>query len=73
MGNLCSIVELGGQTECQKNDVRLRDMKKPLERLMHDSLLGWYGHVDRIADDTMVKRIYSCTIEGKMSRGRPKI
>lgn len=45
----------------QKIMKRIGDAKKSLKR--------WYGHVECIVNNKLVKKIYSNTVEGTMSRG----
>jgi hypothetical protein len=40
---------------------------------MDRNLLKWYGHVERMEGERMVKRVYGIKMEGSTARGRPKI
>ena len=39
---------------------------------MSRALLRWYGHVERMEEDRLIKRVYEAKAEGKRDRGRPK-
>jgi hypothetical protein len=36
-------------------------------------VLRWYGHVERMEEERVVKRIYMPKVEGSRIRGRPKL
>ena len=40
-----------------------------LER-MERNVLKWFGHVERIGEERLVKRVYYSTLEGNRGRGR---
>ena len=35
--------------------------------------LRWLGHVDRMSEERVVKRVYQITAEGSRSVGRPRL
>ena len=39
---------------------------------MSRALLRWYGHVERMEGDRMVRRVYEAKVEGKRKKGRPR-
>jgi hypothetical protein len=39
---------------------------------IRQSMLRWFGHVERMKDERLTKAIYSGNVEGKRGRGRPK-
>ena len=45
----------------------------PISRKMRKNRLMWFGHVQRKIFDAHVRRVESIIVEGKRSRGRPKI
>ena len=45
---------------------------KPIQEYVERSQLGWYGHVNRIDDKRIVKRVYEGRETGKRTRGRPR-
>ena len=45
-------------------DVTIRMMK---------NVLSWFGHVERMSDERMVKKIYDGKVSGKRNRGRPRL
>lgn len=40
---------------------------------MDESLSGWYGHVERMADDRVVMRICSRTVKGTQGREADRV
>lgn len=47
---------------------RICGMKKSLKRHMDERLLGWFSQVICMADDLLIKKIYSSTFEGTGKR-----
>ena len=43
-----------------------------LERIERN-VLKWFGHVERMGEERLVKRVYRANVEGNMGRGRPQI
>lgn len=41
----------------KNEDMRIIQVNKSLERLVHESLLGAYGHKQRMVDDRLVKNM----------------
>ena len=39
---------------------------------MNRALLRWYGHVERMEENRMTKKVYEAKVEGKRERGRPR-
>ena len=35
-------------------------------------MLKWFGHVERMGDERLVKRVYRANVEGNRDRGRPQ-
>lgn len=46
-------------------------IKKGVNEVITENILRWYGHVRRMDDDRIVKRIYESECKGKRRRGRP--
>jgi hypothetical protein len=40
---------------------------------MDRNVLRWYGHVERMEEERVVKRVYMSNVEGSRKRGRPKL
>ena len=52
-----------------RNDVRRRvGIQETLSERMDRRVLSWYGHIERMDDDRLTKRIYKAN-----ARGRPKM
>ena len=39
---------------------------------IEQSVLRWFGHVERMDEERMVKRVYEASVEGVRRRGRPR-
>ena len=37
------------------------------------NVLSWFGHVERMSDERMTKKIYDGKVSGKIDRGRPQL
>src|SRR5678815_4819944 len=54
---------------------RIRDLcgvKKGVNERINESMLRWFGHVERMNDSRLVKRMYSGECFGNRPAGRPK-
>ena len=40
---------------------------------MKKNVLSWFGHVERISDERMAKKIYDEKVSGKRGSGRPRL
>ena len=40
---------------------------------MKKNVLSWFGHVERMSDERMAKKIYDGKVSGKRGRGRPRL
>ena len=40
---------------------------------MKQNELSWFGHVERLSDERMAKKIYDGKVSGKRDRGRPRL
>ena len=36
-------------------------------------MLSWFGHVERMSDERMAKKIYDGKVSGKRGRGKPRL
>jgi hypothetical protein len=74
--DMCYLRSMCGKTRYDR--VRNADVKRECEikkdmKEMHESkLLRWFGHVERMSDERMTKKIYNGTIAGKKGKGRPR-
>jgi hypothetical protein len=58
----------------RNEDVRRRcGSRVSIGERMYRNVLKWYGHVERMEKERIVKRVYSAKVEGSRARGRPKI
>ncbi len=39
---------------------------------MDQGVLRWFGHMERMGEERLVKRMYDSVVRGVRSRGRPK-
>ena len=42
------------------------------QRIDQGVVLRWFGHVERIGDERMAKRVYESNVRGVRRRGRPR-
>ena len=42
-----------------------------LERIERNAL-KWFGHVERMGEESLVKRVYRANVEGNRGKGRPQ-
>jgi hypothetical protein len=40
---------------------------------MDRNVLRWYGYVEKMKEERVVKRVYMSKVEGSRGRGRPKL
>ena len=40
---------------------------------MKNNVLSWFGHVERMSDERMAKKIYDGKVSGNGGRGRPRL
>lgn len=72
MDDLRSIIGIRKVNERENDDVRICNVKKPLESHMGGSPLGIYDHVEKIVHYRLVKMIYGRSVEGTRRRGKPR-
>ena len=54
-------------------EVRRRCGKKgSVSQKIDRSVLRWYGHVERMDDERIAKRVYESHVQGRRRRGRPR-
>ena len=46
--------------------------KKGIVERAGEGVLRWFGHMERMSDERMVKRIYESDVEGRRRAGRPR-
>lgn len=46
---------------------------RELSRRADGRILGWFGHVERMEEGRMVKKIYRAEVSGRRARGRPRL
>ncbi|CAK1601092.1 unnamed protein product [Parnassius mnemosyne] len=60
----------------RKRNEEIRNMaglKDDLITKIDKGVLRWFGHVERMSEDRMVKKIYSAKVNIKRCRGRPRL
>src|SRR5678815_5559529 len=73
MDNLRGV--LGGRRIDKMRSERIRELcgvKKGVNERINESTLRWFGHVERMNDSRLVKRMYSGECVGNRPAGRPK-
>merc|ERR1712002_540859 len=56
-------------------NVRIREMcgkNVGVSERMDQGVLRWFGHVERMGNDRLVKRVYDSEVRGVRRRGRPR-
>ena len=48
------------------------NIKDSVDDRMGRATLCWFGHIERINDERLIRRIYVGNVEGKKMRGRPR-
>ena len=64
-----------GKTKRDKiRNTRIREQLKAesIEHKIERNQLRWFGHVNRMTNDRIAKRVFECKQQNKMPRGRPK-
>ena len=55
------------------DEVRLRTgMEKRLEERVDARVLRWFGHMERMDEGRLVKKVWKAEVSGRRPRGRPK-
>ena len=47
-------------------------MRKNLATRVDSNVLRWFGHVERMDGERLLKRLIEARVEGRSARGRPK-
>ena len=47
-------------------------LKHKLNEKVDQSVMRWYGHMERMMEERLVKRIYRAGVGGTRGRGRPR-
>ena len=56
----------------RNEEIRRRCRKKAsVSERMDQSTLRWFGHVERMEDDRLAKKVYILEMQGPRCRGRP--
>src|ERR1043166_8645318 len=60
--------------DCVRNEQVLEDcgVKENVFQKVGKSALRWFGHVERMTDEELLKRVYVGRVDGKHGRGRPR-
>ena len=68
--NICGV----RRTDRVRNEeIRRRCRKKAsVGERMDQSILRWFGHVERMEDDRLARKVYESEMQGPRCRGRPR-
>ena len=57
-----------------RNDVvrRMTDVRRELAVRVDRNVLRWFGHVERMDDNRLLKKVVSARVDGRGARGRPR-
>ena len=54
-------------------DIRTRDeLRFSIGMKVEKNILRWFGHVERMTDKQLVKKVYKSMMDGDRGRGRPR-
>ena len=71
---LRSMCGVNRRDRVRNEEVRRRvGIQETLSERMDRRVLSWYGHIERMDDDRLTKRIYKANARGARVRGRPKM
>ena len=57
-----------------RNVVRARmDVERELATRVDMNVLRWFGHVERMDNERMLKKVMTKRVDGRSARGRPRI
>ena len=70
MKNICGIRRVGRVRNAIIRE-RCRCELSVLERI-EKNVLKWFGHVERMGVERLIKRVYRANVEGNRGRGRPQ-
>merc|ERR1711973_521573 len=51
---------------------RMTGVRKELAARVDRKVLRWFGHVERMDDDRLLKKVVSARVDGRGARGRPR-
>ena len=70
---LRSMVGVTRWDRLRNEEVRRRaGVMKELSVKADERLLGWFGHVERMSDERMTKKVMKARVDGRAVRGRPR-
>ena len=52
------------RTQCELGDI--------IEIKVEKNILRWFGHVERMSDERLVKKLYKSTMDDEKGRGKPR-
>ena len=57
-----------------RNDIvrRMTFVRRELAVRVDRNVLRWFGHVERMDDDRLLKKVVSARVDGRGARGRPR-
>ena len=53
-------------------EIRRCGKKVSVSQRIDQGVLRWFGHVERVGDERMAKRVYESDVRGVKRRGRPR-
>ena len=68
--NICGLTRMDRVPNAEIR--RMCGRKVSVGQRVDQSVLRWYGHVERMGDERLVKRVYESEVRGVRRRGRPR-
>ena len=72
MNCLRNICGLGRIDRAPNVEIRRCGKKVSVSQRIDKGVLRWFGHVERMGDERMAKRVYESDVRGVRRRGRPR-
>merc|ERR1712002_562519 len=68
--NICSRRRIDRVSNVEIRDMRNKNVS--VSERMDQGVLRWFGHVERMGNERLVKRVYDSEVRGARRRGRPR-
>ena len=74
MQSICKICGVSLADRIRNEEVhRMASTNEDVTLKIKKNVLSWFGHFERMSDERMAKKFYDGKVNGKSSRGRPRL